>query len=175
VQANPDLVVDQPRAHQDEHSIEVQLPFVKHLFPDALILPIAMPPEARPEEVGRAVARAAQTLGRRTVAIASSDMTHYGPGYGMTPAGTGEPGLRWARANDARMLDLVVRMQAAEIVPEAEARGNACGAGAIAAAISYALEAGATEGRLLSYTTSHDARPMGRPVDLVGYGAVVFF
>jgi hypothetical protein len=109
------------------------------------------------------------------VAIASSDLTHYGPRYGLAPAGVGEAGLRWARANDARLLDLVASLRAAEVVPEAEARGNACGAGAIAAVIGLALEAGASEGRLLHYTTSYDSQPTGRPSDLVGYGAVALF
>lgn len=169
------LVVDQPQAHEGEHSIEVQLPFVRYLFPKAHILPIAVPPEAQAEQVGRATARAVQALGRAAVAIGSSDLTHYGPRYGMAPAGTGEPGLRWARENDARLLDLAVKLQAAAVLHEAETRYNACGAGAIAAAIGYALELGASEGRLLEYTTSHDAQPLGRPSDLVGYGALVFF
>lgn len=175
LRANGDLLVDQPHAHADEHSIEVQLPFVKYLFPQAHILPIATPPEVHTEQVGRAAARAAQALGRSAVAIGSSDLTHYGPRYGMAPAGTGEAGLRWARANDARLLDLAVQLKAAEVLHEAETHYNACGAGAIAAAIGFALEMGASEGRLLEYTTSYDAQPQGRPSDLVGYGAVVFF
>ena len=78
------------------------------------------------------------------------------------------------RRNDRRLLDLVTAMRAADIVPEAQAHHNACGAGAIAAAIAFAQEMGAQEGLLLHYTTSHDVLPTGRPSDLVGYGAVVF-
>ncbi|NLG28303.1 MAG: AmmeMemoRadiSam system protein B [Chloroflexi bacterium] len=168
------LLVDQPRAHDEEHSIEVQLPFVRHLFPLSRILPIAIPPEAQAEQVGRTVAQAVTELGLRAVAIGSSDLTHYGPRYGLAPAGTGEPGWRWARANDARLLELAAKMQANEVLREAAARFNACGAGAIAAAISYASALGATEGTLLEYTTSYDVHPNGRPGDLVGYGALVF-
>ncbi len=173
--ASEGLLVDEPRAHEGEHSIEVQLPFVRHLFPEARILPIAIPPEAQPEQVGRKVAQAAVTLGRSAVAVGSSDLTHYGPRYGMAPAGTGEAGWRWTRASDARILDLAAKMQAEQVLREAATRYNACGAGAIAAAIGFAAELGASEGFLLEYTTSHDAHPMGRPSDLVGYGAMVFF
>ena len=72
------------------------------------------------------------------------------------------------------LLDLVVQMRASEIVAEAGAHLNACGAGAIAAAIAYAAERGALEGTLLQHVTSHEVMPVGRPTDMVGYGAVVF-
>jgi len=168
------LVVDRPEAHASEHSIEVQLPFIQYLFPKARILPIATPPSSEAHQVGQIVARAARALGRVTRAIGSSDLTHYGPRYGFAPAGVGEKGLAYTRQNDRRLLDLVTAMRAEEIVAEARAHQNACGAGAIAAAIAFAQEMGATEGILLDYTTSHDVMPMGRPTDMVGYGAVIF-
>lgn len=166
------LVVNRPEAHATEHSIEVQVPFVQYLFPEASILPISMPPLPEAQRVGRAVARAVKALGRKAVAIGSSDLTHYGPRFGLTPAGVGQRGLEWLRQNDARLLDLVVQMRAEEIVPEAERRLNACGAGAIAAAIAYAAEIGATRGVLLHYTNSYEVMPSSPPTDIVGYGAV---
>ena len=167
-------LLDRPEAHAGEHSIEVQLPFVKYLFPDARILPIAAPPLPSALIVGQNTARAVRELGRRAVAIGSSDLTHYGPRYGFTPAGEGDAGLQWAKQNDARILDLVVRMSADAVLEEARSHHNACGAGAIAATIAFSAEAGATEGTLLQYTTSYEVMPMGRPTDFVGYGAVVF-
>jgi len=169
------LVVDDPRAHQGEHSIEVHLPFVRLLFPEARILPIAITPEAQPEEVGRLAAQAAMALGRAAVAVGSSDLTHYGPRYGLAPVGTGEAGWRWARENDARIMELIVGLNAREVLREAALHHNACGAGAIAAAIGYARSLGASEGQVLEYTTSHDVHPVGRPSDLVGYGALALF
>ena len=168
------LVSNRPQAHSREHSIEVQLPFIKHLFADAHILPIAVPPSPVAHQVGRAIAGVVRGLGRRAPAIGSSDLTHYGPRYGLTPVGVGDRALEWTRENDRRLLDLVVRMRATEIVAEAEAHRNACGAGAIAACIAYAAELGASEGVLLHYTTSHEVMPMGPPSDMVGYGAVIF-
>ncbi len=168
------LLVDRPQAHAEEHSIEVQVPFIQYLFPEARILPVAVPPSAEAPQVGREMARAVRRLGRRAVALGSSDLTHYGPRYGMAPAGVGERALEWAKQNDARLLDLVIALRAEEVLAEARAHHNACGAGAIAAAIGYAAELGASKGILLHYTTSHEVLPMGRPTDFVGYGAVVF-
>jgi len=168
------LLADRPQAHAEEHSIEVQLPFIQYLFPEARILPIAVPPSADAPEVGREVARAVRQAGRKAVAVGSSDLTHYGPRYGLAPSGVGDRALQWSKQNDARLLDLVVALRAEEVLAEAQAHHNACGAGAIAAAIGYAAELGASKGTLLQYTTSHEVLPMGRPTDFVGYGAVVF-
>lgn len=166
--------VDRPAAHEDEHAIEVQLPFVRHLWPQARILPIAMPPIAEAIEVGRALAAVAKGLGRRTVALASSDLTHYGPNYGLAPAGAGAPAIAWAHENDRPLLDRACALDAQGVLLQAATRHSACGAGAIAAAITYAQTLGATQGVLLHYTTSYEVRPTGRATDLVGYGAVAF-
>jgi AmmeMemoRadiSam system protein B len=167
-------VVDAPDAHEDEHSIEVQLPILQHLYPTARILPVAMPPLAQAAEIGRVIARAALALGRTAVAVGSSDLTHYGPRYGNTPAGVGAEGLAWTRANDKRLIDLAVGLRVDEVVAEAEAYHNACGPGALAAAMAFSAELGATRGLLLHYTTSYDVWPQGQPTDMVGYGAVAF-
>ncbi|MDI7275717.1 MAG: AmmeMemoRadiSam system protein B, partial [Anaerolineae bacterium] len=79
------LVVDNPRAHAQEHSIEVQLPFVRHLFPEAAIVPLMVPPTDDAPAVGEAVARAVQRSGARAYILGSSDLTHYGPRYGFAP------------------------------------------------------------------------------------------
>ncbi|NLD43926.1 MAG: AmmeMemoRadiSam system protein B [Chloroflexi bacterium] len=169
------VVVGSADAHADEHSIEVQLPFVRHLFPEALILPIAVPPVGDAAQVGAVAAAAVRALGRRAVALGSTDLTHYGPRYGMAPAGVGQPGLRWARDNDARMLDLAVDLADDKVLAEARGHHNACGAGAVAAAIRFSRALGATQGQLLDYTTSYDVMPEGMPSDLVGYGAVIYY
>lgn len=170
LQANAD-------AHEDEHSIEVQVPLIQGASPGTRILPIVVPPMPGSPEVGRAVARAAERLGRRVVFLGSTDLTHYGPWYHFTPHGAGEEGVRWAKeVNDRRMLDLMVRMEAERIVPEAAASRNACGAGAVAATVAAAREAGATAGYLLRHTNSNETlRGRQRDTDnAVGYAGVVF-
>jgi AmmeMemoRadiSam system protein B len=169
-----EAVVDDPDAHAEEHSIEVQLPILRYLYPQARILPVATPPVANAAALGQVVARAATLLGRKAVAVGSSDLTHYGPRYGNTPAGVGAEGLAWTRTNDKRLIDLAVGLRVDEIMDEAEAHHNACGPGALAAAMAFSRELGATRGLLLNYTTSYDAWPEGLPSDVVGYGAVAF-
>jgi AmmeMemoRadiSam system protein B len=167
-------VVESQRAHSEEHSIEVQLPFVKFLWPHATIVPLMVPPERRAPGVGEAVARAVEAYEGRVFLLASSDLTHYGPRYGFAPRGVGPAALAWAKENDQRLLDDVVHLRAEEIVPRSAADRSACGGGAIAAVVAAARALGASQGILLEHTTSYDVQPLGRPEDFVGYAAVVF-
>lgn len=172
------FVQDEPSAHEREHSIEVQVPFVQRFFPEAKLLPVMVAPGPRAAEVGRAVARVVKDSGVDAVFVGSTDLTHYGPSYDMVSHGVGEPGLRWAKEwNDRQMLDLVLAMKEEAVVPEAQAHHNACGSGAIAAAVAACKAAGATEARLLTHTTSAEVLgelKMGSSVDAVGYAAIVF-
>ena len=174
-----DLLADDPRAHEREHSIEVQVPFIQQLFPHAKIVPVAVVPDENAPEIGRRVALAIQNLEADAVCLGSTDLTHYGPAYGFTPKGVGEEALHWVRdENDRRMIDLALRLDAEAAVPEAEARMNACGSGAVAATLAAARELGAVQGYLVYYTTSFDVMKerMGRRGfdAAVGYAGLVF-
>ena len=75
---------------------------------------------------------------------------------------------------DKRLIDFATAMSAEDIVPEAQMHHNACGAGAVAAAVAVARTKGKKKGILLEYTTSHDVMPRGRPSMFVGYAGIVF-
>lgn len=169
------MLVDAPEAHAGEHSAEVQVPFIQYLFPQAHILPILISPEESAPAVGEAIARAIVASGKKAVVVGTTDLTHYGAMYyGFAPAGSGERALAWARANDERIIRLMLEMRAEEIVPEAESHHNACGGGAIAATVAAARALGARKGVLLEHTNSHLVMPRGPATDFVGYAAVVF-
>jgi AmmeMemoRadiSam system protein B len=169
------LLVDAPDAHAGEHSCEVQLPFIQHLCPQARILPILVPPEELAPSAGEAVARAIAKTEEEVVVVGTTDLTHYGAMYyGYAPAGTGDAALAWVKDNDARVIDLMLTLQAEEIVAETAAHHNACGGGALAATVAAARALGAQKGVLLEYTTSHHVMPRGPATDFVGYAAVVF-
>ena len=91
------------RLHEREHSVEVQVPFVQHLFPGAAIVPVVVgAPD--PEACRRfGLALAAFAAGRRTLMVASSrSLALSGPAGGRRPGspftrGDREPGRRRAR------------------------------------------------------------------------------
>jgi MEMO1 family protein len=167
-----------PAAHRREHSIEVQVPFIQHLFPQARILPILVPPVAKPVEFGEALAERLFKSGTNVAYIGSTDLTHYGPRYGFTPMGSGPEGLRWASmVNDRRFIDLALRLEPAELLSGAMDCGNACGPGAAAATVSAARKCGSGPGVLLAYTTSNEIllKETGTiSRESVGYAAIVF-
>lgn len=170
----PELVTSDTRAHQFEHSIEVQLPMIKFLFPDAKVVPVAVPPSAEASELGSGIGRILKESGKGAVVIGSTDLTHYGDNYGYTPAGYGKEAYAWMVENDGHILELARTMRPLEIITEAAVMQNACGAGAMAATVAAARAMGATEGHLLEHTTSYDVYPEGEFEMAVGYAAMVF-
>jgi AmmeMemoRadiSam system protein B len=164
------------RFHQREHAVEVELPLIQSAWPGVCILPIEVPLGDAATEIGRCTARQAIAAGLKAVFLASSDLTHYGPGYRFAPAGVGPQGLAWAKDNDRMLLDLVVKMSADAIVPHVREHSNACGGGAIAAMLAACLESGATSAHLLRHANSFETLATiapQRPIDAVGYAAVV--
>ena len=174
------LLIDDTGAHLSEHSIEVQLPMLKYVFGECRIVPIAAPPRSDSHELGRRVAEIAQQADRQVFVVGTTDLTHYGErGYSFAPKGTGQTALDWVKKeNDQRMINLMRELRAEEIVAEAAARQNACGAGAVAATVAAARQLGSPGGRAVEYTTSYDVlrdQLYGDTVgDFVGYVGMVF-
>jgi len=167
-------VIQDDEAHDREHSLEVQVPFLRFLFPEARIVPILVPPGLDAVPLGTRIGK--RLAGRDdVVTLGSTDLTHYGPRYGFAPQGTGPAALDWVRGtNDRAMLDLMRGMRAEEIVPEASRHQNACGAGAIAATVAAARARGAADVSVVDYTTSADVRPEWGRENFVGYAGVLF-
>ncbi len=165
-------------AHRYEHSIEVQVPFVQHLFPKARMVPIIVPASETAMTVGSAVADRLLASDTSVVCIGSTDLTHYGPRYGFTPMGIGSDALRWASSvNDKQFIDLAVGLDPERLLANAIENGNACGPGAAAATVAVARKLGAPKGVLLAHTNSNEImrREMGTTSrDSVGYAAIVF-
>ncbi len=165
-------------AHGSEHSIEVQVPFVQHLFPGARILPIIVPPVEKAIVLGEAIGDIISKDKKKIVCIGSTDLTHYGPRYGFTPVGIGPNAFQWAsEVNDRQFIDSAMKLDPKTLLANAAENYNACGAGAVAAAVAAAKKLGKTKGLLLAHTNSNEVmlREMGSSsTDSVGYAAIIF-
>jgi MEMO1 family protein len=161
-----------------DNTVEVLLPFVKKFFPAASLLWLRVPNDERSLEIGKLAAMKAAALGRKAVAIGSTDLTHYGPDYGFCPLGLGRKALDWVRnENDKAIVDSFLAMDEKAALLLGEARQAACSAGAAAAAISFARATGKMEASLLGYGTSADrqeAQAATEPEQFVGYCAVSY-
>lgn len=163
--------------HMHEHAIEVQLPILRHLLPDARIVPIAVQPGPGSVGVGEFCAAAVLESPTRVAFLGSTDLTHYGPAFGFEPSGSGLAGVRWAKdVNDRRIVALIQAMDAEGIVPEAAVHRNACGAGAIAATVAAMRRIGGRRYHELKHTCSAEMNVGGDPdpVNSVGYESGVF-
>jgi AmmeMemoRadiSam system protein B len=172
------LISEDTQSHALEHSLEVQVPFIQRLFPQAKIVPIMVPPESPAGEVGRTVGKAILDSNASAVCIGSSDLTHYGPNYGFTPEGSDETGIRWARdVNDKGLIERIAAMDAEGMLEYALTNQAACGSGAIAATILAAQTLGADTVTLLEHTNSYEVlRQKYGEMDsnAVGYAAILF-
>jgi len=150
-----------PSAHRREHSLEMQLPFLRRLLPDTKIVPLLMGHQTTPTIQALANALGAVAAGRRVLLVASTDLSHY---FDAATAETLDQRVRDAVAafDPARLLQLF------EQAPEGE-RGRfvACGGGPMIAVMMAARARGARQGRVLRYM--HSGQISGDNSGVVGY------
>lgn len=164
--------------HISEHSIEVQVPFIQQLFPQAQILPIVVPPDENALVLGRTVGDIIAAGDRKIVCIGSTDLTHYGPRYGFTPVGVGDKAIRWAaETNDRQFIDLALELDGPGLLDNAAENYSACGPGAAAAVLAAAVKLGKKRGLLLAHTNSSEImlrKMRATSEDSVGYAAIIY-
>jgi AmmeMemoRadiSam system protein B len=144
------------RPHRQEHSLEMQLPFLQHVAPDARIVPLLMGTQSRAEVDALAEALAAVAALDDVVLIASSDLSHYHP----APAANRLDALVIRAVEDFRpdrLMDLLER-----------SREHACGGGPMVAVMKAARSGGALSAEILRYADSGDAGE-GDKSRVVGY------
>ena len=137
-----------------------------------MILPIGVPPSVKSIEIGERIAEISQAIGRKMIALGSTDLTHYGYNYGFMPKGAGDEAVTWVKQeNDKKVVDLMLAMDAPGVIHESLKNQNACCSGAVASAMAAAKKLGARNAEKIMYTTSYDIRPDN---SFVGYVGVVF-
>ena len=155
-----------PQAHHREHSLEMQLPFLKRLMPDTPIVPMLIGYQQRAtiEALAEVLADAARS--RNALLVASTDLSHYFDA--QTAASLDGRVQSCVNAFDADAL-----LSLFEEHPEHE-RGRfvACGGGAAIAVMKAARLLGAADGRVLKY--AHSGEISGDYDGVVGYLAAAF-
>lgn len=164
--ASSPFVIVHPEAHRREHSLEMQLPFLKRLFPRMPIVPVLIGRQRRATIEGLASALAEAFAGRRALLVASTDLSHY---FNAATAAS----LDGRVQEHVRAFDPEGLLSLFERYPENE-RGRyvACGGGAAIAVMMAARTLGATQGHVLKY--SHSGEVSGDNDGVVGYLAAAF-
>lgn len=150
--------MDSPHAHMMEHSVEVEVPFLQYIDPDAKIVPIIMGRQdmAFARKLGESIRRACE--GYDAVVIASSDMSHYVP-------------KNVAERNDGLLLDRACSLDIPgmyDVISKNDI--SACGYGPIAAMITAVAP---EKGELLKHSDSWDSLHYMKE-SVVGYASAVF-
>lgn len=162
-----------PFRYAPDNSTELQLPIARYAFPQAELLPLRAPPGPLALELGHRLADYLEHTGLDAVAVASTDLTHYGPAYGFEPKGRGAAAVRWVREeNDPAFIEAVESGEPEQVLAVANRNHNACSAGAVAA-LSVVAERHGWRFRALDYATSDDVKP-GDSLNFVGYLAGIF-
>lgn len=155
-----------PSAHRREHSLEMQLPFLRRVRPDLPIVPVLIGYQLRATIESLADAIASAFAGRRALLIASTDLSHY---FDAATAATLDGRVQqYIEAFDPEgLLDLFERYSEAD-----RGRYVACGGGAAIAVMMAARALGARDGRVLKY--GHSGEVSGDNDGVVGYLAAAF-
>jgi len=146
----------------NEHAIEIELPFLQRVFRGGFsLLPIMMRDQS--ERISKALGGALAKIlrGRKALIVGSSDLSHFYPD-------------KIAKQLDAVMLKQIDNFDPRGVLKtEEEGRGFACGHGAIAATLWAARDLGATHAKVIKHATSGDVS--GDRSSVVGYGAAVIW
>ena len=164
-------IVELPAAHDREHSLEMQLPFIAHLMPQVPIVPLVMGHQTREAAfaLGNGLASAIRMTANESnessvpdvLLIASSDLSHY-------------ESADVASRMDAMMVRYVEALDPEGLMTELEREPrHACGGGPMVAVLQAALRLGASQARVLRYADSGDVS--GDKGSVVGYLAAAAY
>jgi len=147
-------------SHRDEHSLEVQMPFIKYRFPRARIAPVMMGQQdyTSAMRLSEKISDAIQRTKRDVRIVASSDFSHYVP-------------EQKAKSDDLYAIEPLYNLDTKEFYRRIEERRvTACGYGPIAAMVTACKNLGAKTAQLIRYATSGDVT--GDRREVVGYAAI---
>ncbi|BAP61728.1 hypothetical protein MMKA1_16110 [Methanococcus maripaludis KA1] len=160
-----DILDMDENSHLREHSIEVQLPFLKHLedlnIAKFKFVPISMMMQDYESciDVGYVIAKVTRELNRKIVIIASTDFSHYEP-------------QEQASKKDAVVIKDILELNDEEIFTDVVTHNiSMCGYGPVIAMVKAMKDLGARTSYLLYYSTSGDVTKDYSEV--VGYASLL--
>ena len=155
------LLMEDAEAHADEHSLEVELPFLQRSVGTFTFVPIAVGVSrlAALESLGRGIAQTLKNWQTPVLIVASSDMNHYEPDD-------------VTRLKDRKAIDRILALDPTGLYQViAQEDISMCGYGPVIAMLTAAMTLGATQAELVRYATSADTS--GDRSAVVGYAGIV--
>jgi len=161
IMAQSDAVKDNAKSHSQEHSLEVQVPFIQYLNEHISLVPISIAHFARYSdlvELGKTIAEAIRRYGQEVLIVASTDMSHY-------------VSQEVAKEKDFMAIEKILDLDARGLYEIVEKENiSMCGFQPTAATIIAAKELNAKKAELIRYQTSGDVS--GDYMRVVGYAGI---
>jgi AmmeMemoRadiSam system protein B len=148
-------------AHEREHSLEVQLPFLQQVVKDLRFVPVLLGTDRYSdlESLGNAIAQVVKAQREPVLIVASSDMNHY-ENDALT------------RFKDKLAIDRILALDARGLYDTVRSEGiTMCGYAATVAMLIALKKLNAKEAKLVRYATSGDVT--GDRDEVVGYAGIL--
>lgn len=149
-------------AHETDHSLEVQVPFLQRLAPDFRFVPIVLASDrfGTLEDLGHGLARALAAEPDPLLLVISSDLNHY-ESDDVT------------RVKDRKAIDRILAVDPRGLYDTVRNEEiSMCGYAAAVTALVALKDLGATSAKLIRYATSGDVT--GDRDEVVGYAGIIF-
>lgn len=164
--------IEDPLPHKYEHSIEVQLPFLKYLFGDNFkIVPILIRDLSIDiiRDFAKLLREISEELNRRIFLLASGDLTHYGEIYGFKIFKENE--IENVRKMDMEIISKILELNSEEFLNLAS-KSTVCGIYPFITFIEYSKLFNAKV-ELLRYYNSGEKT--GSKDAIVGYSSIISY
>ncbi len=148
-------------AHEQEHSLEVEVPFLQYFKPDVKIVPVILSSGDGEilKQIGLEIARAIKESKKDVLIFASSDMSHY-------------ESQATAQRKDRQAIDAILNLEAGELLKRISQQDiSMCGYAPAVVLITAARQLGAGQVELVKYMTSGDTT--GDYAAVVGYAGII--
>ena len=157
---NSKTVKNDKKAHQYEHSIEVQLPFIQYIYGNNIkFVPICMTRQDINTDIEIAKSICSSVVDKNILIIASSDFTHYEP-------------QEYAENVDKQAINAILEFNPKKLYDIIYRQNlTMCGPGPITVMLIICEILGAKKAELLKYATSGDVSGIFNQV--VGYASLV--
>ena len=157
---NSKIIKNDKKAHQYEHSIEVQLPFIQYIFgKDIKFVPICMTRQDINTDIEIAKSICSSVVDKNILIIASSDFTHYEP-------------QEYAENVDKQAINAILEFNPEKLYDMIYHQNlTMCGPGPITVMLIACETLGSKKAELLKYATSGDVSGMYNQV--VGYASLI--
>jgi len=161
IMAQSRMISNIPAAHSQEHSLEIQVPFLQVALGDFRFVPLVMGEQDRRtcEMLAESIVKAVGD--RRVLIVGSSDLSHF-------------HSYEKAVKLDSAVLHRIEKMDAEGLLKDLEENvSEACGGGPAAVTMMISKKLGSHRAKILKYANSGDVT--GDRGSVVGYTSAVLF